>query len=51
MEGWVSRSIAIYAEGGRLRLKGNVRGTGDPTTARDDRTTFLVAGLRVRLGR
>ncbi len=49
MEGWVTNWIAIYAEGGRAQLKGKVRGAGEG--ARDDRATYLLAGIRVRVGR
>lgn len=49
LEGWVTDSVAIFGEFGRGALKGSARDGGEGTI--DDRLTFLLAGVRVRLGR
>jgi hypothetical protein len=47
-EGWASNKVAIYVEGGRSVVKGDLIDPGEG--AIDDRLTYLVAGIRVRIG-
>jgi hypothetical protein len=49
VEAWLGRWVAIYGEGGYLRLKG---ATVDGSEGQlDDGLTYVVAGLRVHVGR
>jgi hypothetical protein len=48
IEAWVKPSFAIYAEGGLAGLKGSPRENVEG--AIDDRLTYAVAGVRVRIG-
>lgn len=48
VEGWVKPFLAIYAEGGLVGLKGDPRETAEG--AIDDRLTYFVGGLRIRIG-
>ncbi len=49
IEVWVARPVALYAEGGRLGLKGSARDGGEGEI--DDWAAFAVAGFRFRIGR
>jgi hypothetical protein len=49
MEGWVTKSFAIYGDITRAKVKGT--GLNNTEGAIDDRATFLVAGIRIRLGK
>jgi hypothetical protein len=49
LEGWVTRSVAIYGEAGRAALKGNARDGGEGSI--DSGLTFFFFGARVRIGR
>jgi hypothetical protein len=49
LEAWATKSIAIYAEVQRARLKATDLGAVE--SGIDDSVTFVVAGARVRLGR
>jgi hypothetical protein len=48
-EGWLSRSFALYGEAGWATIKG--KAVDDADGEIDDRMTFLLFGIRVRLGR
>lgn len=48
LEAWVRPSVAIYGEGGLVGLKGDPRETAE--AAIDDRLTYFVAGVRIRIG-
>lgn len=50
IEAWVSRAVALYAEGGRAALKGPGLETGGEGRL-DERMTFVLAGLRVSFSR
>jgi hypothetical protein len=47
LELWLKRSLGIYAEFGYARLKGSPTGGGEG--ALDEKVTYAVAGVRVRL--
>lgn len=49
VEVWVSRSLAVYAEGRYARVKGLVVGGGEGGI--DDRATLVLLGVRVHIGR
>jgi hypothetical protein len=48
LEGWLSRSFALYGEANYGALKGGARDDGDGKL--DDRITALKFGIRIRLG-
>jgi hypothetical protein len=48
-ETWLASSFALYAEGGSISLKGQAVNVAEG--AIDDRVTFAIAGVRVRIGR
>ena len=48
LEAWVKPSFALYAEAGQARLKGTERNSGPGTM--DDRTNFVLAGIRIHIG-
>lgn len=48
LEAWVKPSFAIYGEGGLVGLKGSPRENVEG--AIDDRLTYFVAGVRIRIG-
>lgn len=47
IEAWMRPALAIYAQGGRIQLKGTDLGGGEGSI--DERVTFIVAGIRVRV--
>lgn len=49
VEIWMTRAVALYAEGSQARLKGAALGGGEGRM--DDHATSLVFGARVRIGR
>ena len=48
LEGWLSRSFALYGEGNYGALKGGARDDGEGEL--DERITSLKVGIRIRLG-
>jgi hypothetical protein len=48
LEVWMKRSVGLYAEAGRVRLKGTSTDGGEGSL--DENLTYAVAGLRFRLG-
>jgi hypothetical protein len=48
VEAWVNRAVAVYGEAGRVMLKGKAPGGEEGFL--DDRVTYVLAGLRVRIG-
>ncbi|HXW06070.1 MAG TPA: hypothetical protein VD833_12610 [Vicinamibacterales bacterium] len=48
MEAWAKPSFAIYVEAGRALLKGEHLDVGEGSI--DDRTTYILAGVRFRIG-
>ncbi len=48
MEIWATPRVAIYVEGGRTKLTGKDKDGGEGLI--DDRVTFVMMGVRVRLG-
>lgn len=48
IEGWVSKRVAIFGEGGVSRLKGKAQGGGEALI--DDRLRLVLAGLRIHIG-
>jgi len=48
LEVWVARKVAIYGEGGYIALKGGDRTGGEAQL--NERVTYILAGVRVRLG-
>ena len=48
-EAWISRSLAIFGEAGRAKLKGSAVGGGEG--ALDETLTYVVGGIRLRIGR
>lgn len=48
LETWFNSHFAMYAEAGRLVVKGNVRDEGEGNL--DDRITYIVLGARIRIG-
>jgi len=48
-EVWVTRPVALYGEFGRAALKGDYPGGAEGKI--DDRVTFILFGVKVRLGR
>jgi hypothetical protein len=44
LEGWINKWVAIYGEGGHLRLKGASTNGGEAQA--DDSANYIVAGLR-----
>ncbi|HEY3383202.1 MAG TPA: hypothetical protein VGK32_15635 [Vicinamibacterales bacterium] len=48
-EGWLTRTVAVYAEGGRAEVKGGPRTGGEGEL--NERLTFLAAGVKLHLGR
>jgi hypothetical protein len=49
VEAWISRSLAIFGEAGRARLKGSAVGGGEGVL--DETLTYVVGGIRLRIGR
>ena len=49
VEIWFNRSVAMYIDGGRAGMKGSAREEFEAET--DDALMYLVAGVRVRIGR
>jgi hypothetical protein len=49
LEGWVTPSLAIYWEAGLTKLSGSDRSNGEGQLT--DRVTYVLAGLRYRIGR
>ena len=51
LEGWMTRSVAIYVEGGRAALKGESVEDAGAEGSFDDALTYIGVGLKVRVGR
>ena len=51
LEGWLNRTVAIYAEGGRAALKGEAIENSGAEGSFDDALTYFAVGLKVRIGR
>jgi hypothetical protein len=49
VEIWFNRTLALYFDGGRAGMKGDARENADGET--DDALTYLIGGIRVRIGR
>lgn len=49
LEAWVSRRVALYAEAGRARVKGDPENGGEATF--DDRMIYAAFGLRLHIGK
>jgi hypothetical protein len=48
LEGWASNKVAIYVEAGRTVVTGDLLDPGEGDI--DDRLTYILAGIRFRLG-
>jgi hypothetical protein len=51
VEAWISRSVGLYVEGLRTRLKGKAPDEAAAEFATDEYLTSIVFGLKVRIGR
>jgi hypothetical protein len=49
LEGWVSPTLALYAEGGYDKIRGGDRSNGEGLIR--DRVIYILTGIRVHLGR
>jgi hypothetical protein len=49
LEGWVSPTLALYAEGGYDQIRGDDRTVGEGLIR--DRAIYIVTGIRVHIGR
>lgn len=48
-EGWLTRWLAIYGEGGWMKVKGNPEGGGEAKL--NDRALYIVGGIRLHIGK